>query len=69
MKEIIDLNTLPEFESDMYRDDSWCDACDKADLGIVNPELYTERGRKYISGNCKFCGAVCISEIIEKQLE
>ena len=53
----------------MYLHDSWCDSCNEADLGISNPELYIEGGRKYISGNCKVCGALCSSEIIEKQAE
>jgi hypothetical protein len=69
MKRIIDLATLPEIERDMYLHDSWCDSCNEADLGISNPELYIEGGRKYISGNCKVCGALCSSEIIEKQAE
>ncbi|WP_374963408.1 hypothetical protein [Spongiibacter tropicus] len=69
MKEIIDLNTIPEIERDIYLEDSWCNNCNEADLGIVNPELYTLGGRKYLGGNCKVCGAVCTSEIIEQDVE
>lgn len=69
MRETIDLSTLPEIERDIYLNDSWCDKCNEADLGIVNPELYVESGRKYICGNCKICGTECISEIIERQGE
>ncbi|WP_444941030.1 hypothetical protein ACJJI3_22860 [Microbulbifer sp. ZKSA004] len=69
MREIIDLSKLPEIERDIYLNDSWCDKCKEADLGIVNAELYVQNGRKYISGSCKICGTECISEIIEKQVE
>lgn len=69
MKTIIDINTLPDIEGSIYLEDSWCDKCQEADLGIVNPELYFEGGRKYIGGNCKVCGEICISEIKEKQAE
>jgi len=69
MREIIDISSLPEIERDIYLQDSWCDNCEKADLGIVNPELYIESGQKFISGNCKVCGARCVSTIIEKQVK
>ena len=69
MREIIDIGSLPEIERDIYLQESWCDKCGKADLGIVNPELYIESGQKYISGNCKVCGAQCVSTIIEKQVK
>ena len=68
MKAIIDISTLTEMEKDIYLKDSWCSKCQEADLGIVSPELYLEDGRKYISGNCKVCGEICVSEIIEKQV-
>ncbi|WP_111643405.1 hypothetical protein [Marinimicrobium alkaliphilum] len=69
MKEIIDLSALPEIDRDIYLNDSWCDDCNEADLGINNPELYIDGGRKYIGGTCKVCGAICTSEIIEKHME
>lgn len=69
MREVIDLSTISEVEKDIYLNDSWCDKCNEADLGIVGAELYVENGRKYIRGNCKICGTECISEIIEKQVE
>lgn len=69
MKAIIDLMTLPEIERDIYLNDSWCDTCNEADLGINNPELYVEDGRKYITGNCKVYGSKCSSEIIVKNLD
>lgn len=69
MRTIIDISSLPEIERDIYLQDSWCNHCDQADLGIVNPELYIEDGKKYISGNCKNCGELCVSTIIETQVK
>ena len=69
MREVVDLSALSEIERDIYLNESWCINCYEADLGIVNPELYVENGRKYISGSCKVCGTECISEIIEKQMK
>ena len=31
---------------------SWCSVHQKADLGIDEPEFYTENGSMYVSGNC-----------------
>jgi hypothetical protein len=64
MKQIIDLNSLDDIDRSMYLDDTWCDNCSKADLGIDKPELYIEDNRQFISGYCKICGDHSISEII-----
>jgi hypothetical protein len=64
MKHVLDFNSLDELEKSMYLDDTWCDNCSKADLGIDKPELYVENNRKFISGSCKVCGESCSSEII-----
>ena len=69
MKQIIDFSSLDEVERTMYLEDTWCEECSEADLGIVNPEMYIEDNRKFISGICKLCGAKCISEIIVKNVE
>ncbi len=68
MKKIIDLSSLNEIERSIYFDDTWCDHCSKADLGIVKPELYIEDNRQFITGSCKVCGTHCTSEIITKNL-
>ncbi len=69
MKQIIEFSSLEEVERNMYLEDTWCNECSEADLGIVNPEMYIEDDRKFISGNCKSCGTQCISEIIVKIIE
>lgn len=66
MKTLIDINTLPDVEKRFYLEETWCPACELADLGITNVEMYLQDGHKYISGNCKVCGERCSSEIIEK---
>jgi hypothetical protein len=68
MKQIIDLSSLDEIERSLYLDDTWCDNCSEADLGIGRPELYIENNRKFISGSCNVCGELCTSEIITKNI-
>jgi len=47
---------------------TWCDICNKADLGLNNPKEYEKNGRIHIAGNCLACGNKVVSEIIEKSV-
>jgi len=49
--------------------ESWCDRCDKADLGIINPKIYEEDGKEYIEGNCRVCGELQRSEIVIRHVK
>ncbi len=37
--------------------DTWCEACSKPDLGLVDPVEYEEHGVIYVAGNCSICRA------------
>jgi hypothetical protein len=45
---------------------TWCDACGEADLGMNSPREYEEDGRVYVEGQCRKCGREGRSEVIEK---
>jgi len=65
----LDFNSLSAVEQDWYLQETWCDVCEKADLGILEPELYMENNQKYVGGKCRVCGTKCVSSIIEKDVE
>jgi hypothetical protein len=44
---------------------TWCDYCKKADLGMEIPTEFELNGKIYISGFCLSCGHEIKSEIIE----
>ena len=44
---------------------TWCDFCEKADLGIERPTEFELNGKIYLSGFCLICGNEIKSEIIE----
>jgi hypothetical protein len=46
-------------------ENTWCDTCSKADLGMTSPQEYEEDGRIYVEGNCRICGRQVRSEITE----
>jgi hypothetical protein len=45
---------------------TWCDTCGEADLGISSPREYEEKGRVYVEGQCRKCGQAVRSEVVEK---
>lgn len=48
-------------------ENTWCDACCEADLGISSPAEYEEKGRVFVEGNCSRCGARISSEVIVRE--
>ena len=46
---------------------TWCDACGEADLGMESPQEYEEDGKIYVEGVCSRCRRTVRSEVIEKK--
>ena len=66
-REILDFESQNLSDREWMLRETWCDLCQKPDLGIDNPILFIEDGRKYIEGNCLVCSALCKSEITETE--
>jgi len=45
---------------------TWCDTCAEADLGMDAPREYEEDGRVYVEGQCRKCRRGVRSEIVER---
>jgi hypothetical protein len=52
-------------EQKMFSEDTWCDFCNEADLGLNKPIEYELGEKIFIEGVCKKCGYRVVSEIIE----
>lgn len=52
-------------DKEWFLQNTWCDFCEKADLGMERPTEYEQNGKIYISGFCLICGNEVKSEIIE----
>jgi RNase P subunit RPR2 len=46
-------------------DNTWCDRCGEADLGMHSTRRFESEGRAYIEGTCNQCGELVRSELIE----
>lgn len=63
MDEKKDFHLRPIFEQEWLIENTWCERCQKADIGIENPNEFEKNGKLYISGFCKSCGSELTSEI------
>jgi hypothetical protein len=48
-------------------ENTWCSACDAADLGMRDPQEYAEHGAVYVEESCVRCGSAVRSavEVVE----
>jgi hypothetical protein len=68
-KQYLSFDVLNESDRDFFINDSWCDNCEKADLGIVDPKIYIADEKQYLEGVCKVCGQKQITEVIFTQIK
>ncbi len=64
-RENLDFYSLSESDQEWFLRETWCDVCNKADIGMKEPELYIEDGVKHIAGKCIVCNTPCVSTITE----
>jgi hypothetical protein len=60
-----EFRARPEQERTWMIENSWCEHCQEADLGITDPMEYEEQGQVYLEGHCRRCGSLVRSEIRE----
>ncbi len=59
----MNFNLRAENEKDWIIQNTWCEICNLADLGLLEPLEYEEDGLTFIEGKCKKCGNLVISQI------
>jgi hypothetical protein len=60
-----EFNERQSQDREWHLQNTWCDSCGKADLGMDRPSEYELNGKIYLSGFCKLCGHEIKTEIIE----
>ena len=68
-KQYLSFDVLDESDKDFFINDSWCDYCEKADLGIIDPKIYILDEKQYLEGVCKICGHKQITEVIFTEIK
>ncbi len=64
-KEILDFSRRPQDEQDAFLNQTWCNECMEADLGMVEPEEYKLDGNRFVEGKCKRCGNPVVTELVD----
>ncbi len=59
-----DFLARPAWEQSWMVENTWCDVCGEADLGLDSPSEYADDGRVYVEGVCRRCGGAVCSEIV-----
>ena len=63
-KQYLNFDDLEQCDKEFFINDSWCDYCDEADLGITEPNIYILDEKQYLEGNCKVCGNKQTTEVV-----
>jgi hypothetical protein len=63
----IELNfeARPESEQRWFRENTWCDACGEADLGMRDVREFFEDGKVQVEGHCSRCGGLVRTHVNE----
>lgn len=64
-----DFQDRPPWLREWLVENTWCDSCNAADLGLDSPREYAEDGRIFVEGLCRKCGSTVRSEISERVQE
>jgi len=60
-----EFSKRPLEEREWLLQNTWCNFCGKADIGMTRPTEYESDGKVYISGICLRCGNEIVSELSE----
>ena len=52
-------------EQQAFLANTWCNKCQKVDLGMVDPVEYEFLERIFIEGKCVVCGEISTTEVVE----
>ena len=55
-------------EQQAFLEQTWCDSCQEADLGMHSPLEYELEGTIYIEGTCNKCGQQVYTELTDDDI-
>jgi hypothetical protein len=62
-----DFFANPPEDQKFFLDNTWCDSCGAADLGMKDLREYEEDDRIFVEGHCLKCGSVVRSKVTAKE--
>ena len=58
-----DFFARPPLDQESICENTWCNVCNAADIGLLNPVEYAENGHVFVEGTCAKCGGKIVTEI------
>ena len=56
-------------DKEAFLTQTWCNACQAADLGMVEAKEYELNGAIIVEGKCKVCGEVSLTEVADESTD
>jgi hypothetical protein len=66
MRTLRDFWQRDQLDQSIICDNTWCNVCKQADIGLVQPNEYEEDGRIFVEGKCARCSTLVVTELTEK---
>lgn len=65
-KQMRDFYARPPEDQQAFLEQTWCDNCLEANLGMKDPEEYLYKGIVFIEGRCHRCGEAVLTELTDE---
>ncbi|MCJ8338217.1 MAG: hypothetical protein MJK10_07065 [Pseudomonadales bacterium] len=62
-----DFSARSQAEQQDFIENTWCDACQKENLGLNSPCEYEQSGIIYVEGKCNVCAKMVVTEFTDDE--
>ncbi|NVK00452.1 MAG: hypothetical protein HWE12_02825 [Oceanospirillaceae bacterium] len=66
-KTYFEFSERSEEEQQSLLTHTWCDNCQQADLGMIEPQEYEQFGLRFVEGTCKVCAEPVFTELSDDE--
>jgi len=66
-KKVRDFSARSQAEQQDFIENTWCDSCQKENLGLNSPCEYELSGIIYVEGKCKVCSNIVVTEFTDDE--
>jgi hypothetical protein len=60
-----DFLVRKQVEQELICENTWCDGCGEADIGLLEPREFEENGEVFVEGACERCRQRIVTAITE----
>ncbi len=64
-RQLRDFDARDDADKAAFLEQTWCDNCQQANLGMTDPVEYELKGIVFIEGRCRRCGQPVLTELTD----